>query len=358
MNVRTHRITLDVDAPSSQAAVTLRQGENAHRFEIFLNRSTQPYRISEECHAVLAAAKSDGTQLLNPCTIENDTVIYDLTAQTTAAAGRLDCEVRLYGAENKLLIAPRFAVYVEKSAIDESAVESSDEFSALNELILKAHGISGVCIKGYYPSAAELEKIPAPAAGDAYGIGAEPPYDLYIWDALNGVWVNNGALNGGSGGTGEKGDKGDKGDTGADGITPTIGDNGNWFLGDTDTGKPSRGEKGDKGDKGDSGDSGGGSDGGRIYIGAEPPTDEKYDIWLDTDEPALKIWYPAVSAEGVVSWEKSASDTPPAAVNIKGDTGAAGYTPVRGTDYWTAEDKAEIVSATLAALPTWTGGNY
>lgn len=31
---------------------------------------------------------------------------------------------------------------------------------------------------------------------------------------------------------------------GADGITPTIGDNGNWFLGDTDTGKPSRGADG------------------------------------------------------------------------------------------------------------------
>ena len=45
----------------------------------------------------------------------------------------------------------------------------------------------------------------------------------------------------------------------------------------------------------------------------------------------------------------------------KGDTGAPGadgYTPVKGTDYWTAEDKAEIVADTLAALPTWTGGNY
>ena len=37
-------------------------------------------------------------------------------------------------------------------------------------------------------------------------------------------------------------------DGGADGITPTIGENGNWYLGSTDTGKPSRGEKGDKGD--------------------------------------------------------------------------------------------------------------
>ena len=45
----------------------------------------------------------------------------------------------------------------------------------------------------------------------------------------------------------------------------------------------------------------------------------------------------------------------------KGDTGAAGadgYTPVKGTDYWTAADKAEIVDDTLAALPKWTGGNY
>ena len=45
----------------------------------------------------------------------------------------------------------------------------------------------------------------------------------------------------------------------------------------------------------------------------------------------------------------------------KGDTGAAGadgYTPVKGTDYWTAADKQEIVADTLAALPTWTGGSY
>ena len=43
---------------------------------------------------------------------------------------------------------------------------------------------------------------------------------------------------------------------GADGITPTIGDNGNWFLGATDTGKPSRGEKGNTGEKGEKGDAG------------------------------------------------------------------------------------------------------
>lgn len=42
----------------------------------------------------------------------------------------------------------------------------------------------------------------------------------------------------------------------------------------------------------------------------------------------------------------------------QGPAGPAGTTPVKGTDYWTAEDKASIVQDTLAALPTWTGGSY
>lgn len=49
---------------------------------------------------------------------------------------------------------------------------------------------------------------------------------------------------------------GAKGDPGEDGITPTIRENGNWYLGEEDTGKPSRGEKGNPGDKGDPGEKG------------------------------------------------------------------------------------------------------
>lgn len=38
--------------------------------------------------------------------------------------------------------------------------------------------------------------------------------------------------------------RGGKGDPGDNGITPTIGENGNWYIGEEDTGKPSRGENG------------------------------------------------------------------------------------------------------------------
>lgn len=52
------------------------------------------------------------------------------------------------------------------------------------------------------------------------------------YDGSSAVTINIPAVGG------EKGDKGD------DGITPTIGSNGNWYLGSTDTGKPSRGATG------------------------------------------------------------------------------------------------------------------
>lgn len=44
-----------------------------------------------------------------------------------------------------------------------------------------------------------------------------------------------------------EGKNGKDGTNGEDGITPTIGENGDWYIGETDTGKPSRGEKGDNG---------------------------------------------------------------------------------------------------------------
>lgn len=67
---------------------------------------------------------------------------------------------------------------------------------------------------------------------------------------------------GDTGATGSQGPKGDTGPQGAPGVTPTIGANGNWFIGDTDTGKPSRGEKGADGNPG-----GNGLDGTTPHIG-------------------------------------------------------------------------------------------
>ncbi len=55
--------------------------------------------------------------------------------------------------------------------------------------------------------------------------------------------------------TGAAGEKGEQGEKGQDGLIPYIGANGNWWLGDMDTGVQAsvQGEKGEKGEKGDTG---------------------------------------------------------------------------------------------------------
>ena len=81
---------------------------------------------------------------------------------------------------------------------------------------------------------------------------------------------------GDTGATGAKGDKGDPGATGPQGITPTIGENENWYLGNVDTGKPSRGRQGEKGEKGEKGETGAkGEKGDKGDTGATGPQGEQ-----------------------------------------------------------------------------------
>ena len=50
-------------------------------------------------------------------------------------------------------------------------------------------------IRGYYPTLEALEAaVPEPKKGYAYGVGTEAPYDIYVWDMVHGVWVNNGPM--------------------------------------------------------------------------------------------------------------------------------------------------------------------
>lgn len=82
---------------------------------------------------------------------------------------------------------------------------------------------------------------------------------------------------------GEVGPQGVPGQDGTDGVTPTIGENGNWYLGETDTGKPSRGEKGEQGAQGLPGPTGPGvPTGGTTGQVLSKNSDSDYDTaWVD-----------------------------------------------------------------------------
>ena len=89
------------------------------------------------------------------------------------------------------------------------------------------------------------------------------------------------------GATGAPGKDGAPGADGKDGITPTIGKNGNWYLGSTDTGKPSRGAGGTPGAAGAPGKDGApGADG---KDGITPAIGENGNWYLgssDTGKPS------------------------------------------------------------------------
>ena len=101
-------------------------------------------------------------------------------------------------------------------------------------------------------------------------VGDEIWLNLYDLTALKGADGRDGAdgINGKDGVDGKDGADGLNGADGKDGNTPFIGENGNWWIGEIDTGvkaegkdgsageKGDTGEKGEKGEKGDKGDKG------------------------------------------------------------------------------------------------------
>ena len=129
-----YRVSLDIQRTQSQVSLHIKQGDSSRKVFISLCEGGNPYQIEEDCYAVFSAKKPDKTKIENRCIIEDNTIIYDVTEQTTAVIGKLDCEVKLYGEDSKLLLSPSLTIVVEPRAVGDDLIESSSEYSALTEL--------------------------------------------------------------------------------------------------------------------------------------------------------------------------------------------------------------------------------
>ena len=117
------------------------------------------------------------------------------------------------------------------------------------------------------------------------------------------------------------------------------------------------------------------ADVGKIYPGADPNADP-------TTDPTIPIWQDLLfrveeleeSGGGTGTTGKDGASAYEIAVEhgfegteeewleslhgkdgTNGKDGSDGYTPVKGTDYWTAADKEEMVAEVIAALPVYNG---
>ena len=170
------------------------------------------------------------------------------------------------------------------------------------------------------------------------------------------------------------GPMGPAGPQGPQGIPGPVGPRG--ATGATGPAGP-QGEKGDKGDRGERGIQGvqgpqgptgpAGAD-GKDYVLTEADKEEIAGMIPGGGGTSGKnggYYTPSVDANGNLIWTASESGMPSIqGANIKGpagqkgDPGEDGKTPEKGVDYWTAQDKADIVNDVLAALPNASGVSF
>lgn len=120
---------------------------------------------------------------------------------------------------------------------------------------------------------------------------------------------------------------------GGSGKTPHIGGNGNWWIGEEDTGVKAAGE-----------------DGRSVHsveldANQSDETQSVYNMFDDGDRTigSFTVYHGKDGAQGEVG--------------PQGQAGVDGYTPVRGTDYWTDGDKAEMVEEVAAVCVTKNQGS-
>lgn len=232
-------------------------------FEIEIKNHGADIDLSECTLATYYGLKPDEHKVGVECRVDKDKgLIYlPLYLQMTTAEGVLkgivelqfpEGNVRFSGVNFKVSFAP-----------DDTKIESTDDFNILENFISKptTNGVVGQVLsidndgntiwrtlKEFDGDYAHLSN--RPSINGVKLNGDKSLEDLNIKQTYTADDIpfadgetfqqkfNNGEL------------KGQDGVSGADGITPHIGDNGNWFIGKTDTNKPSQGTNGVNGNDG------------------------------------------------------------------------------------------------------------
>ena len=255
-----HQFTLDIKKDGIQKTLHMRQGDiKSQRIAIQLFSGAFPYGIEGITSATFRARKPDGSIIFNDCVVTEHGVEYQVTSQSIAAAGGVECMITLCGPSGETLGTPRFLIEVEEAICSDSEVESTNEFTALQIAMADKAEIAG-----YAQSAEEAKDAAATSAGKAQEFASSA--DTALQELKDSIAA--GEFKGEKGETGSVGPRGPAGPQGETGPAGPAGERGPQGLpgsqgpkGDIgpigpkgDQGVP--GLKGDKGDKGDVGATG------------------------------------------------------------------------------------------------------
>ena len=134
----TAAIKLDVASYLCPPTVYAKQNDKGTRFvEATLLDNGAPYTIENGTTARIRILKPDNTMIYNNATISSGKVTEELTSQALAAYGMAIAEIGLFKGE-QILSTFTFYIRIERSAVDDSAIESTDEFTVLEQAIRDA----------------------------------------------------------------------------------------------------------------------------------------------------------------------------------------------------------------------------
>ena len=95
-----------------------------------------PRKILEAETPRLRLHKPDNTYVYNDCAvIEDGRVLIKLTEQILASAGTASCDIQIVTSDKDVYATKVFHIIVDEPAYDNTVIESSDDFSALNQMI-------------------------------------------------------------------------------------------------------------------------------------------------------------------------------------------------------------------------------
>lgn len=202
MNQIEHRLRLDVLKENVQGIIRISQNDTKLReLIITIMTGSQAYPLWNIDKAILKAKKPDGSVLLNECEVDNTTVSYAITRQTSAAVGDVECELILYAADGGIVATPKFKIIVAQGVYPDSQIESTSEYTALQKAILEAAGKISVVVSGsatVIPTVAQMKAKQGLESGDivstagfySAGDGGGAQYEIVSSATADGYFVH------------------------------------------------------------------------------------------------------------------------------------------------------------------------
>ncbi|MDF2820176.1 MAG: hypothetical protein K0R15_617 [Clostridiales bacterium] len=136
-----HYIDIDFHGLKQFSTVYSKQyDENVRWIVGTVFKDGQEFIIPEGYVATFACTKPDGRGIDNACQIIDNKIVYKITLQTTIVAGNFDAEFRLAksATETKAISSPKFRMQIDKSALLDETIMSTDEVNILTSLIASA----------------------------------------------------------------------------------------------------------------------------------------------------------------------------------------------------------------------------